>query len=492
MVLSCRGDGTCWSGWRQGEDAGERAGDVLCPGPGRRDFQVPAALAFDDPPGGVQDLVAQGLWFCFGQVAVEGEEPQPGQQVTGDGGGLAPGGIDLVVSRGQMSQAGAFRAADLVFDSGLGSVAGFEELDLPAGGVGGGDLVALALVLLEQGQLGAGVGVLPADDDPHVRRPPGEAVTAGAVAQQPGQLGDLRVRPRCPVGVQRRGPRRFWQPGQDRADPLIEVEPCRVMHLVPGAGAELGDVLDQGVGGSGAVAGEQHPAAVPGGDLRDRGVHDGEVVGGGVTARVPGPQHHRERLIGVVAPGRQRMMAPGALERAPGLLLVTVRHDDRGVQADHGHAAQIPPGHLRRRNAAVPRLDQRPYVTAGLRPGLADPGQGHAVASGQCPPRRRVGGDRAEQLALMAQRVNLADRRRAVGDRDGQVGEHPAPVMQRAEPPPGQRAGQRPGQPGPVREQPGRRRPYVRHDPVPAGFNVQTLRPRHRIHGKGASPSAVL
>lgn len=95
---------------------------------------MPAALAFDDPPGGMQDLVTQGLWFRFGQVAVEGEEPQPGQQVAGDGGGLAPGGIDLVVSRGQMSQAGAFRAADLVFGSGLGTVAGFEELDLPAGG----------------------------------------------------------------------------------------------------------------------------------------------------------------------------------------------------------------------------------------------------------------------------------------------------------------------------------------------------------------------
>jgi hypothetical protein len=39
----------------------------------------------------------------------------------------------------------------------------------------------------------------------------------------------------------------------------------------------------------------------------------------------------------------------------------------------------------------------------------------------------------------MAQRVDLADRCRAVGDRDRQVGEHPAPVMQRDEPPPGQR-----------------------------------------------------
>jgi len=110
---------------------------------------VPAALAFDDPPGGMQDLVAQSLWFGFGQVTVEGEEPQPGQQVTGDGGGLAPGGIDLVDGRGQMSQAGAFRAADPVLGPGLGTVAGLEELDLAAGGVRGGDLVTLALVLLE-------------------------------------------------------------------------------------------------------------------------------------------------------------------------------------------------------------------------------------------------------------------------------------------------------------------------------------------------------
>ena len=211
------------------------------------------------------------------------------------------------------------------------------------------------------------------------------------------------------------------------------------MHLVAGAGAELGDVLRERVSRSGAVAGEQHLASVLRGDLRDRGVHDGDVVRGGVTARVPGPQHHREGLTGALAPCRQRMMTPGPLQPAPALLLVTVGHDTRGVQADHGHLTQIPPGHVRRRDGAVPCLDQVPHVTAGSCPGLADPGQGRAVASGQGPPRRRVRGDRPEQLTLMTQRVDSADRRRAVGDRDGQVGEHPAPVMQRAEPPPDQR-----------------------------------------------------
>lgn len=59
---------------------------------------------------------------------------------------------------------------------------GFEELEGSGGGIGGDDLVALARVLFEQGQLRAGVGVVAADDDPHVGWPAGEAVTAGAVA----------------------------------------------------------------------------------------------------------------------------------------------------------------------------------------------------------------------------------------------------------------------------------------------------------------------
>lgn len=56
------------------------------------------------------------------------------------------------------------------------------------------------------------------------------------------------------------------------------------------------------------------------------------VVGGDVAACVPGPQLHCQRLISAVAPGCQRMMAVGAVERAPGLLLVAVGHDDCGVQ----------------------------------------------------------------------------------------------------------------------------------------------------------------
>ncbi len=83
-------------------------------------------------------------------------------------------------------------------------MAGSGELGLAGGGAGGGDLVSRALVLLEQGQLGAGVQVLAADQEPHVRRSGRVPVPADGVAQQPGQLRDLRVFPGLAVGVGRR------------------------------------------------------------------------------------------------------------------------------------------------------------------------------------------------------------------------------------------------------------------------------------------------
>jgi hypothetical protein len=47
--------------------------------------------------------------------------------------------------------------------------------------------------MLEQGQFRAGVGPLTAHEDPHRRGPPGELIPAWAMAQQPGQLSDVRL-----------------------------------------------------------------------------------------------------------------------------------------------------------------------------------------------------------------------------------------------------------------------------------------------------------
>jgi hypothetical protein len=63
----------------QGHDPGECAGDVAGLGPGWRDAQVAAALAFDDPPGGVENFIEQRLRLGSGEVAVQGYlQPRPG------------------------------------------------------------------------------------------------------------------------------------------------------------------------------------------------------------------------------------------------------------------------------------------------------------------------------------------------------------------------------------------------------------------------------
>src|SRR5208283_291424 len=85
VLLPYRGIAFRWSGclW-QGGDPVPGGGDGLCPGPGGGDFQPPAAAAADQLPGGVQDPVTQGLGLGAGEVAVQGDEPQPGQQGGGD------------------------------------------------------------------------------------------------------------------------------------------------------------------------------------------------------------------------------------------------------------------------------------------------------------------------------------------------------------------------------------------------------------------------
>ena len=74
-----------WSGclW-QSSDPGPGGGDGLAQGQVAgilsRRLRRPPRTSF---PVGVQDP-AQSLWFCFGQVAVQGDKPLPGQQGRGE------------------------------------------------------------------------------------------------------------------------------------------------------------------------------------------------------------------------------------------------------------------------------------------------------------------------------------------------------------------------------------------------------------------------
>jgi hypothetical protein len=63
----------------------------------------------------------------------------------------------------------------------------------------------------------------------------------------------------------------------------------------------------------------------------------------------------------------------------------------------------------------------------------------------------------------MAQHVDIRDRLAAVRDQHGEIDQHPAPVMHRPRTGPGQRTGQRCGQPGPIRQHPQQRRTDMGH-----------------------------
>ena len=159
---------------------------------------------------------------------------------------------------------------------------------------------------LEQGELGAWMRSLPAGEDAHFLRPALELVPAGTFAQQPGQLGDVRfLDPAAAVraaGV-RAGiigaladlaaavdgdlPGFLRDQAQRRLLPLGQHPPGRVDHLIAGAGGELVQVRDQVVAGAGPVHGDHQPAPEAGRQRRDRRVHQGDVVRGGVAAAEP-------------------------------------------------------------------------------------------------------------------------------------------------------------------------------------------------------------
>jgi len=70
---------------------------------------------------------------------------------------------------------------------------------------------------------------------------------------------------------------------------------------------------------AGRVGADQDPAVQPPGQPRQGQPGGLDVAGGRVAARVPGPQHDRERLavpaLPVISPGGHRMKAEGPFPR---------------------------------------------------------------------------------------------------------------------------------------------------------------------------------
>lgn len=156
------------------------------PWPGDGDSQVEAAAFAGEAGGGMQQLVAELLGLGIGEFAVQEQGAGPGGQVDRGQGQLQPGRVDMEVAGGEAAVAGGLAAADAVFDPGVCAVADLQILHgaLSAWGVREEDLVAHALIEVEQGELGTGVRSLAADGDP-------VAVGISGQVDHAGQLGDL-------------------------------------------------------------------------------------------------------------------------------------------------------------------------------------------------------------------------------------------------------------------------------------------------------------
>jgi hypothetical protein len=135
------------------------------------------------------------------------------------------------------------------------------------------------------------MGAFLAADRPGARRPGGQV-------QPPGGLGDPGAIPPAAVGVDRWHPCRRGQAEDGLTDVGVDGQPDREPQPA------LVEVPDELAGGAGAVAAYQDPAAAPrpGGNLGQRELQDGNLVGRVVGAGVARTQDPGQRLATPVAP----------------------------------------------------------------------------------------------------------------------------------------------------------------------------------------------
>jgi hypothetical protein len=167
-----------------------------------------------------------------------------------------------------------------------------------------------------------------------------------------------------------------------------------------------------------------------------------------------------------------------------GAVLVAVGEHDCGVHVQHHHpGADV----AARRTGHRWATKQFPQPDPGLGPRLADAPQPHLIDLVQRSPYRGVRGHLPEHLVLVAQHVDVRDRLTAVGDHHGQIDQHPAPVMHRPPPSPGQRTRHSARQPRAISQHPQQRRADMRHHTRTVRGDPQILRPRRRLHFGSAS-----
>jgi hypothetical protein len=222
------------------------------------------------------------------------------------------------------------------------------------------------------------------------------------------------------------------------------------------------------------------------GDLRQRFVGHADVVGGGIGIRVPGPQHPRQRLAGIVQPGEQGVKSIPMLVGGRTAFFLRMAGHQRGVEVDH---------QARHHRAGAPHRGDRPACFAAQQP-RPFPGSSardlqvieeRLVNRVEDPPRRRRRGHRPEQVRLVAEHRQVPDRDTAVGEHHRQISQHPARRMRRATLSTTADRGVEcltdTSRSGNIGEQP---RPNMGADATPAGGNRDLRIRRDTLHQTGA------
>ena len=205
-----------------------------------------------------------------------------------------------------------------------------------------------------------------------------------------------------------------------------------------------------------------------GGQLGDRHVDDGELIGTRVRRRVARPQDPGEGFA-VVGEAEHRVEPePALVVRRRALLVLGVDLDQRRVDVQH---------HRPRRRR------RRPHRRSGLGARRAQRVEHDRVDGVEAAPDRRVRRHRAEQRRLITQRRHVRHTASAGGEHHRHLGQQPAPVMDRGTlTGPRDRRRIRRRQPDPIGQFAEHVRPdQLRRRAVPAG-HPQPLNRRCSVH----------
>ena len=184
--------GGCAGWWRRSAAGGSERFEVLeggeqlgRPRPGVLEVKLAATAGEREPPGDMQQPVADPFGLGLGELAVESERLGPDDQVVREHHDLQPHLVERELFERELGQAGVLVVTDAVLDMRVLAVTALDDGDVLVGLVGQDRLEAIAIMVGER-QLRAGVRALAPDDQP-------AALTPGGQIDAIGDLGDLPV-----------------------------------------------------------------------------------------------------------------------------------------------------------------------------------------------------------------------------------------------------------------------------------------------------------